>query len=100
MNAAGPSSNAASPSRDCSDCSSDGGSPASAPATSLGGIFEGVPAGGPTEPLQLIDEGAPTPAAAQQSMDDQMADLTYKVLVLGLGAPSSWQSLVNLCAHE
>ena len=50
----------------------------------MGGIYEGVPAGGPTEPLQLIDEGAPTPAEAQQSESSQMADLTYRVLVLGL----------------
>lgn len=60
----------------------------------MGGIYEGVPAGGPTEPLQLIDEGAPTPAEAQQSESSQMADLTYRVLVLGLreSPPSSFLS--------
>lgn len=66
----------------------------------MGGIYEGVPAGGPTEPLQLIDEGAPTPAEAQQSESSQMADLTYRVLVLGLreSPPSSFLSWdMDLC---
>ena len=75
----GAADNAAAPS-DCTDCAA----PSAAPASSLGGIYEGVPAGGPTEPLQLIDEGAPSPADAQASESAQMADLTYRVLVLGL----------------
>ena len=62
-------SNAAAPS-DCTDCAA----PPAAPTSSMGEIYEGVPAGGPTQPLQLIDEGAPTPAEAQQSESSQMAD--------------------------
>lgn len=78
---AGSTGDAAAPA-DCSDCAS----PSAAPAGSMGGIYEGVPAGGPTEPLQLIDEGdtgGNPPAAAPQHSAD-MAELTYRVLVLGL----------------
>ncbi|EIE18279.1 hypothetical protein COCSUDRAFT_60471 [Coccomyxa subellipsoidea C-169] len=78
---AGSTVDAAAPA-DCSDCAS----PSAAPAGSMGGIYEGVPAGGPTEPLQLIDDGdtgGNSPAAAPQQSAD-MAELTYRVLVLGL----------------
>lgn len=81
--AASPAADTASPAADAASPAADGTGSGTSDTNFLGGIYEGVPAGGPSEPLQLIDEGAPAPDNAA-AISAQERDLTYRTLVLGL----------------